>query len=185
MSKTIRKQYPSSLNNLPLDDQRRILDWLASHSYRVVLEKIAAPRPDGFGLKIQYTSLRRFWHRHASAETDADRADKVSLNLLASKTDPAANAYPALTLEALERYCFKMAMDPHHNAENLLKFAKLILKIRQQELKPNLNTAFLPSPETFAPLSTSATPCLSTQNLAVEHGKISCPQLKTDRVSTA
>jgi hypothetical protein len=162
MSKTIRKQYPNStLNNLPLEDQRRILHWLTGHSYRVVLEKIAAPRPEGFGLKIQYTSLRRFWHRHASAEDDADRAHKKNLNILASNPEPGSNPYPALTLEALERYCFRMAMNPHYNADHLLKFSKVIIRMREQELKERTISASPLLAGTFPAQNKKCAPCKS------------------------
>src|SRR5687768_11357206 len=62
MSTKIEKTRPDDiLGNLPEDQQHLILDWCEELSYRDVLKKIAAPPPEGLGLTVHYTSLRRFF----------------------------------------------------------------------------------------------------------------------------
>lgn len=45
---------------LPPEDQQRILDLCARHTYDEVLEIIARPRPEGLQLKTSYSALCRF-----------------------------------------------------------------------------------------------------------------------------
>ena len=56
------------LANLPTADQDQIKDWLQNHSYTATVDKINAPRPEGLGLKIHYTSLRNYYLDHILPE---------------------------------------------------------------------------------------------------------------------
>jgi hypothetical protein len=51
------------LNNLSATEREQLFDWLELHSPKTVLEMVAAPPPDGFGIKTHLNSLRRFHHR--------------------------------------------------------------------------------------------------------------------------
>jgi len=48
------------LNTLSGAQQEQLFDWLELNSARTVLEMVAAPAPEGFGLKMHLTTLRRF-----------------------------------------------------------------------------------------------------------------------------
>ena len=48
------------LNTLSGAQQEQLFDWLELYSARTVLEMVAAPAPEGFGLKMHLTTLRRF-----------------------------------------------------------------------------------------------------------------------------
>lgn len=54
------------LCNLPSDKKALIILWLCQYSYRDTLIKIEAAPPEGFGIKSNYTSLRRFYARYLS-----------------------------------------------------------------------------------------------------------------------
>src|SRR3546814_13890023 len=55
-----------------------ILDWCEESSYRDVLKKIAAPPPEGLGLKIHYTLLRRFFLKHFPERYLQERASAMA-----------------------------------------------------------------------------------------------------------
>jgi hypothetical protein len=135
MTDPTRKPRPDSLlSNLPSDQQQRILDWLSAHSYRAVLEKIAAPAPEGLGLKVHYTSLRRFRQRRIASHLCAQRAEASALETHSQKTASHPSPYPALTREALERYCFHLALNPQQNPELMIKLNRILLWLRQQDI---------------------------------------------------
>lgn len=72
----------SVLGNLPTDQQDRIIKWLRQHSYAQVLAKIAAPPPEGLGLTVPCTSLRRFYTQHLPEEVLKERQALIGrLNL--------------------------------------------------------------------------------------------------------
>jgi hypothetical protein len=55
------------LDHLPTEKQEQLIDWIESLTAKEVLEKVAAPEPEGFGIKTHATSLQRFyerWQRH-------------------------------------------------------------------------------------------------------------------------
>ena len=56
------------LDRLTSEQQDQLLHWLDIYPDKLVLEKVAAPPPDGFGLATHITSLRRF---QARKERDA------------------------------------------------------------------------------------------------------------------
>jgi hypothetical protein len=53
----------SMLSQLSEEQQETLYDWLLGASYREVQVRLAAPPPEGFGVKTHYTSLRRFFNR--------------------------------------------------------------------------------------------------------------------------
>ena len=52
---------PGFLETLTDDQRAQLLTWMEVFPMRVVLEKVAAPSPEGFGLKTHITTLRRFY----------------------------------------------------------------------------------------------------------------------------
>jgi hypothetical protein len=137
MTNPLRKPRADSvLHTLPRDQQHRIVDWLSRHTYLEVQNKIAAPAPEGFALKVNYTSLRRFWARHITAGLCSQRVVAGrQLRTLSRRSDTAASPYPALTREVVERYCFHLAINPHANADLFLKFQNILLRSRQLDIQ--------------------------------------------------
>ena len=60
MNPPIRFNNQSVLNSLSADQQEQLYDWLECYPAKRVLELVAAEPPEGFGLKIHLTTLRRF-----------------------------------------------------------------------------------------------------------------------------
>jgi len=65
------------LGNLSEEDQERVLEWLENTSYREVLKLIAEPAPEGFGLKIHYNSLRKFYLKNLPLRLNIHRHDEA------------------------------------------------------------------------------------------------------------
>ncbi|MDB6039795.1 MAG: hypothetical protein JWM99_3636 [Verrucomicrobiales bacterium] len=57
------------LSALSAAQQEQLFDWLELYPPKIVLEMVAAPPPDGFGLKTHLTSLRRFHERAGTPRT--------------------------------------------------------------------------------------------------------------------
>ena len=49
------------LANLPPADHAQIKAWLQNHSFTATVAKINAPRPEGLGLNVHYTSVRNYY----------------------------------------------------------------------------------------------------------------------------
>ena len=52
------------LSKLTEEKQNQVYDWLITFGYAETLDKVAAPPPDGFGLRTHRQSLQRFFKRH-------------------------------------------------------------------------------------------------------------------------
>ena len=61
MNRKVRSE--SVLAQLSEEQQETLYDWLLGASYQEVQVRLAAPPPEGFGVKTHYTSLRRFFKR--------------------------------------------------------------------------------------------------------------------------
>ena len=59
------------LDRLNQQQREQLLTWLEIHPKKEVLERLAAPPPEGFGLRTHYASLRRF-EQQACLDTRAD-----------------------------------------------------------------------------------------------------------------
>jgi hypothetical protein len=62
------------LDSLSTAQQEQLVDWLELHPIKTVLEFVAAPPPEGFGIKTHITSMRRFQLR-AQAHNQRDLAE--------------------------------------------------------------------------------------------------------------
>ncbi len=69
--------FPGILDTLSPEQSDQLLTWLEIHPIQTVIELVAAPPPDGFGMKTHVTSLRRFYRRAQSRrmEEEAREAD--------------------------------------------------------------------------------------------------------------
>lgn len=65
----------NTLSNLAADQLDDLFAWLTDSTYAEVEKRVAQPSPEGFGLKVHLTTLRRFYHERLRAECDAALAD--------------------------------------------------------------------------------------------------------------
>ena len=62
------------LNTLTAAQQEQLFDWAELLPNKTVLERVALPAPEGFGLKMHLTTLRRF-HRAARVRLQKELTD--------------------------------------------------------------------------------------------------------------
>jgi hypothetical protein len=117
-----------TLGTLSASQQEQLFDWLELYSPKIVLEMVAAPPPDGFGLKTHLTSLRRF---HERARTCFHRdLTTSSLQLLPGQaSDP--NTLDQLTTVALRQFAVEMASVQERNPARFATVSRWVLRLQQ------------------------------------------------------
>lgn len=138
MSTTIEKTRPDDvLGNLTEDQQNIILDWCEELSYREVLKKIAAPPPEGLGLNVHYTSLRRFFLKRFPERFLRDRAASIThWEEIARQIEaPELGVFWVMAKEALEKHVFDRLQKEHVDQRDLTALLRLALRMEDQRLK--------------------------------------------------
>ena len=138
MSTTIEKTRPDDLlGNLTEDQQNRILDWCEELSYREVLKKIAAPPPEGLGLTVHYTSLRRFYLKRFPERFFQDRAASMThWEEIARQIEaPELGVFWIMAKEALEKHVFTRLQKEEFDQRDLTSLLRLALRMEDQRLK--------------------------------------------------
>jgi hypothetical protein len=116
------------LDSLSTAQQEQLVDWLELHPIKTVLELVAAPPPEGFGIKTHITSLRRFQLR-AQAHNQKDLAD-CHLELLEELGgDP--QALSRLTDSALRQFAVELATVNNRNPANFATVSSWVLRLQQ------------------------------------------------------
>ena len=118
----------SAIESLPPEAQEQIIAWLEVESRRKVLERIAKPPPEGFGLKTHLTTLNRFYTHHFAHERQADRE---LAKLLAP--DALGDPIDAATRSLLSDFAFQIATRPKRNIEAFKALSRWVLKRRENE----------------------------------------------------
>jgi hypothetical protein len=76
----------SFLNQLTAQQQDTLYDWLQGDSYPTVQKRVATPAPEGFGIHVHITSLKRFF-RKRTEELRAAAAEELRMEAK-SETPP-------------------------------------------------------------------------------------------------
>ena len=113
---TSSKRNPGILDSLSPEQREQLMDWLELHPVQKVLELVAAPPPDGFGIKTHITSLRRF-HHQAQAANQKDLADE-HCELLAELA-PILAFHSAKALAAAD---VRLPLRPHRKPKPHIQF---------------------------------------------------------------
>ena len=99
---------PSSvIDQLPEQDQEKVISWLELHSTREVIEMVAKAPPEGFGLKTHATTLRRFYARHQSLSHAFDLESAQSC-----KSNSATSTFREAAETLLNHWAFSVASNP-------------------------------------------------------------------------
>jgi hypothetical protein len=114
---------PSSLDTLTTQQLDQLYDWLLEMPASKVVEKIAQPAPEGFGIKTHITTLHRFKNRRW-AELAADQLE-------AAKTIAIANTAADATLDTaiastLKRQLFERASAPDASSADLALLVRYV-----------------------------------------------------------
>jgi hypothetical protein len=126
----------SVLFSLSIEDQEKLNNWLLmNHSLADVLKLLAAEAPEGMGLKVHETSLRRYYDR-VMPEYIAERRQSAVATARHLKTaignDP--NEFDAPTLDALKQRVFELTLSPASNPDTICKLYRLVLRAKDLEL---------------------------------------------------
>ena len=96
---------------------------------REVLEKVAAPAPDGFGIKTYPTTLRRFFARHRV--TVPDENSELANHLL--KTVETSSNVDSATAHSVRHIAFELSNSPGITAKQFKTLSRWVLRMRDQE----------------------------------------------------
>ena len=124
----IRLKESCVLSALTPAQQEELFDWLELHPAKTVLEMVAAPPPEGFGIKTHLTSLRRF---HARARACFHREITAApLELLPEPgSDPIA--LDKLTATALRQFAVEMATVQERDTARFGTVSRWVLRLQQ------------------------------------------------------
>ncbi len=126
----------SVLFKLSLEDQDKLNHWLLTNrSYAEVQKLLAAPAPEGMGLKVHETTLIRYYERVIPPHLEARRKNAVATSRHLKKaieTDPAE--FDAATLDALKQRVFELTLSPESDPDAIYKLYRLVLRAKDQEL---------------------------------------------------
>ena len=120
---------PSPLADLSTEQQEQLLAWLELHPMREVLEKVAAPAPDGFGIKTYPTTLRRFVARHRA--TTSNENSELATELL--KSLERSTNIDSATSHSVRQIAFELSNSPGISAKQFKTLSRWVLKVRDQE----------------------------------------------------
>jgi hypothetical protein len=126
----------SNIESLPAEAQEQIIAWLEVESRRKVLERIAKPDPEGFGLKTHLTTLNRFYARHLAKERQANR-ELAKLLAPGAAGDPTDAAVSSL----ISDFAFQIATKPRRKIEAFKALSYWMLRrseLEQHEREVNL-----------------------------------------------
>ena len=118
----------SNLESLPAEAQAQIIAWLDVEPRRRIVERIAKPAPEGFGIRTHVTTLARFYTRHLANERLADLE-------LAKSLAPDADGDPihAATQNLTRDWAFQIATKPRRNLESFRSLSRWLLQLRQTQ----------------------------------------------------
>jgi hypothetical protein len=119
------------LDRVSPEQQNQILHWLDIYPDRAVLEKIAAPPPDGFGVATHITSLRRF---QARKQRD-DATEILELARTAAAESSVTEEFITASGRLLAEKAFELISAPGVKPKQFAAVARWITRLRDQELK--------------------------------------------------
>ena len=122
------------LANLPPADQDQIKAWLQNHSFTATVAKINAPRPDGLGLNVHYTSVRNYYLDHVQLEQlieqEADRDQVQDITALSAKIP-----YMDAVAIRLEKRLFELTLNPETPIKEIERVLRMVMRIHTLKLK--------------------------------------------------
>ena len=119
------------LDRLTSEQQDLLLHWLDIYPDKTVLEKVAAPPPEGFGLATHITSLRRF---QARKERD-DSLEVLELARTAASESNVTEEFIAASGRLLAEKAFELISSPGVKPKQFSAVVRWISRLRDQELK--------------------------------------------------
>ncbi len=160
------------LANLPPADRDQIKDWLQIYSYTATVDKINAPRPEGLGLKIHYTSLRNYYLDHIQpeklVEQQADQDQIQDLTAVSAKIP-----YLTAVSNRLQKRLFDLSLNPEAPLKEIERLLRLVLRIENLQLKQQ--QLALAREQLQAPVGAQA--FLPTSNTKTQEQRTHCAEI--------
>jgi hypothetical protein len=119
------------LDGLNNDQQDQLLTWLELYPIKEVLEMVAAPPPEGFGIKTHITSLRRFQQQ---AQLNG-KEDDLRMARRAQLTGEELDIMRRAASSALVQQAFHFTSSKTNDSKNIAAAAKWLALLHQQELR--------------------------------------------------
>jgi hypothetical protein len=120
----------SPLANLCEKDQNELITWLESYKVKDVVERVAKPRPEGFGIKTHITSLRRFWARYLHKQKSEDAS--LVAEIIATSPEEDKKLRKA-TIATMQKAAFDLANSPNCKLSEFKAVAKWCVKVSDQD----------------------------------------------------
>ena len=120
----------SLIDELPEEAQLKIVSWLECYSTRRVVEMIAEPAPEGFGIQTHITTLRRFYARH-STDSHLDEMEIAKALVGAQASDPIGTA----TETSLKHWAFQIATQPQRTSSAFKALSRWFHKVEDQRYR--------------------------------------------------
>ena len=125
---------PSPLEALTEPQRDQLFAWLETHKVSHVLQLVARPEPDGFGIATHDNTLRR-WHRREKLARRPSELEFAQQVIAASKDDPLLDQ---ATATLLRQAAFDLSSAPKTSARDFKALARWVLKLRQQQHEAEL-----------------------------------------------
>jgi len=121
------------------EQQMQLIDWLADHSYPEVVDLVAAPPPEGFGLEVSTSTICRFY------KMNYDRIAEVRQHKLSGRgaeqchfADTLDQGYRenlvhGASISLLERY-YELLSRPVENIDQLKKLVYISKQLKELEI---------------------------------------------------
>ncbi|MGZ8900088.1 MAG: hypothetical protein ACXW3Z_08330 [Limisphaerales bacterium] len=123
----------NTLDTLTAEQLDQLYDWLLEMPASKVVEKVAQPAPEGFGLQTHITTLQRFkirrWAELAADQLEAARAIAAAAN--SNNSDDVV--LDTAIASTLKRQLFERASAPNATSEDLALLARYVQ--RNEKLK--------------------------------------------------
>jgi hypothetical protein len=119
------------LDGLSNEQHDQLLTWLELYPINEVLDRLAAPPPDGFNIRTHITSLRRF-QQHAQIN---GKDDDLRLARRAQLTQEELQLMKNAASSALIQQAFQLTATKGSGPKNLAAAAKWLSTLQQQELR--------------------------------------------------
>lgn len=127
----------SVVDELPEAAKLQVLAWLERYSPATVVEMMAQPEPDGFGIQTHVTTLRRFNARRQAAS----RVEEIDVARLFLSEDPGDPIEKATNI-ILKDWAFQIATHPQRTNGGFKSLSRWVFKLRehkQRELQLAIN----------------------------------------------
>jgi hypothetical protein len=119
------------LDSLSDEQKDQLFSWMESLPIDEVLNNVAAPQPDGFGIKTYVTSLRRFYQREKFLR---DR-DNLPLARMAHLNSEELGLLQSASNAALTQQLFQLIASPTQGHNHLNAASKWLLATKEQEIR--------------------------------------------------